>query len=252
MSDIATSLKDQYTAQVTADIERVSQEREHVRTEISALQQRLETLEADHRQLLQLRATLTGEPAAAAQRPAPEGAAAQPKSSASKAGEPRADERKTGESKAGQSKAGESKTGDSKTGDSKTGDSKTGDSKAGERKTGEKAGAGAKVPRPRSSQPAARARVERRGAKAGRGEVTWGELLLSYLAGEQEPKSVAEITHGVSTAHPARTVQAAVVRNTLEALVAQDKVQRRKQARSVTYSVVGQQQEAAAEPSEKA
>ncbi|MEX2981270.1 hypothetical protein [Streptomyces sp. C36] len=192
MPDTATSLKDQYTAQVSADIERVSQEREQVRAEISVLQQRLETLEADHQQLLQLRATLTGEPVATAQ-----------SSSGGTAAEPEAG-----------------------------------------RNTG------AKVPRPRSSQPPARGRAHRRGTQAGRGEATWGEIALSYLTGQQGPQSVAEITHGVSTAHPARTVQATVVRNTLEALVARGKVQRSKQARSVTYSVA-RRQDGAARPGQE-
>ncbi|MEU8547650.1 hypothetical protein AB0C81_11705 [Streptomyces roseoverticillatus] len=202
MPDIATSLTDQYAARVTADIERVSQEREQVRTEISTLQQRLETLESDHQQLLKLQATLTGEPVAAVE-PSPAATTAEPEAG---------------------------------------------------KKTG------AKVPRPRSSQPPARAQADRRGKKAARGEATWGEILLSYLAEQQGPQSVAEITNGVSAAHPARTVQATVVRNTLEALVARGKVQRSKQARSVAYSVAGrqdgvgqaEQKQADVEPSEPA
>ncbi|PSJ30605.1 hypothetical protein B7P34_00935 [Streptosporangium nondiastaticum] len=196
MPDIATSLTDQYAARVTADIERVSQEREQVRAEISALQQRLGTLESDHQQLLKLRATLTGEPVApvAAVEPSPSGTAAEPEEAGKKAG--------------------------------------------------------AKVPRPRSSQPPARARADRRGKKAAPGEATWGEVLLSYLAEQQGPQSVAEITNGVSAAHPARTVQATVVRNTLEALVARGKVQRSKQARSVAYSMAPRQG-GAAQPEQK-
>ncbi|MBF6048481.1 hypothetical protein GO001_25280 [Streptomyces sp. NRRL B-1677] len=201
MPDTANSLTDQYTAQVTADIERVSKEREQVRSEISALQQRLETLEADHQQLLKLQVTLTGEPVATVQ-PSPSDAAV----------EPEADKKPD-----------------------------------------------AKVPRPRSSQPPAPARAGRRGTKAARGEVTWGEIVSSYLAGQQGPQSVAEITNGVSAAHPARTVQATVVRNTLEALVARGKAQRSKQGRSVNYSVTrerdgagrpGQKQASVASPEE--
>ncbi|WP_424886956.1 hypothetical protein [Streptomyces sp. XH2] len=192
MPDIATSLTDQYAARVTADIERVSKEREQVRAEISALQQRLETLESDHQQLLKLQATLTGEPVAAVE-PSPSAAAAEPEAGGK---------------------------------------------------------AGAKVPRPRSSQPPARARADRRGKKAAQREATWGEVLLSYLAAQQGPQSVAEITNGVSAAHPARTVQATVVRNTLEALVARGKVQRSKQARSVAYSMAPQQ-DGTARPEQK-
>ncbi|MFI9311037.1 hypothetical protein [Streptomyces triculaminicus] len=188
MPDTAASLTDQYTAQVTTDIERVTQEREQVRAEISGLEQRLKTLEADHQQLLKLQASLTGEPAAMAP-PSPGGAVGK---------EP-----------------------------------------------------GVEVPRPRSSQPAAHAGARRRGTTAGRGEATWGEIILAYLAGQQgPPQPVADIAHGVSSAHPERTVQEPVVRNTLESLVAKGKVQRRKQARSVTYSAA-RQEDGADRPEQK-
>ncbi|MEU1375471.1 hypothetical protein ABZ442_17680 [Streptomyces triculaminicus] len=187
MPDSAASLTDQYTAQVTADIERVTQEREQVLTEISELQQRLKTLEADHQQLLKLRATLTGEPTAMA-----------PLSPGGTDGR----------------------------------------------------NVGAEVPQPRSPQSAAQAQARHRGTTAGRGEATWGEIILAYLAGQQGPQPVADIADGVSSAHPARTVKATVVRNTLEALVAQGKVQRRKQARSVAYSAA-RQQDGADRPEQK-
>ncbi|MEU8550919.1 BlaI/MecI/CopY family transcriptional regulator [Streptomyces roseoverticillatus] len=165
-------------------MERVSQEREQVRAEIAALQQRLEVLEADHQQLLKLQATLTGEPVAAERPPL---------------------------------------------------SITTDDVEAGPKTS-------ARVPRPRSAKAPASARAGRRGAKkTGRGEPTWGEILLSYLEGQQQPLSVAEITNGVSAAHLARTVQATAVRTTLEGLVARGKVQRSKQGRSVAYSLVGRQ-----------
>ncbi|MFI9307149.1 BlaI/MecI/CopY family transcriptional regulator [Streptomyces triculaminicus] len=178
MPDTAASLTDQYKAQVTTDIKRVTQEREQVRAEILDLQQRLKTLEADHQQLLKLQVALTREPAAPVP-PSPGGT--------------------TGRD------------------------------------------LGTEVPRPRSPQTASRAQARHRGATAGRGETTWGEIILAYLAGQQEPQPVVDIVDGVSSAHPARTVKATVVRNTLEALVAKGRVQRRKQARSVTYSAARRQ-----------
>ncbi|WP_058043832.1 hypothetical protein [Streptomyces roseifaciens] len=175
MSDTATSLTDQYTAQITADIARVSEEREKVREEIAGLQQRLETLEADHRQLLQMQSALTSAPATVVE---------------VSSGRP-----------------------------------------GGRKKS-------VKVPRPRASQAPARARAARPEVKVGRTEATWGEIVLSYLTGQQGPQSVAEITNGVIAAHPARKVQATVLRNTLEGLVARGRVQRAKQKGSVTYSMV--------------
>ncbi|WP_144440689.1 hypothetical protein [Streptomyces roseifaciens] len=96
----------------------------------------------------------------------------------------------------------------------------------------------AKFPRPHASQAPTRARAAHHEVEGGRAEATWGEIVLSYLAGQQGPQSVAEITNGVGAAHPERTVQATVSRSTLEGLVARGKVQRAKQKGSVTYSMV--------------
>ncbi|MFJ6236251.1 hypothetical protein ACIQH0_19385 [Streptomyces griseus] len=68
------------------------------------------------------------------------------------------------------------------------------------------------------------------------GEPTWLELTTAYLGGQSEPRSAAEIAAALTEAHPERTVQVPVVRNTLEQGVAQGVLERSKQGRSVFYS----------------
>ncbi|PVC80825.1 hypothetical protein [Streptomyces sp. CS014] len=67
-------------------------------------------------------------------------------------------------------------------------------------------------------------------------EPTWLELTTAYLGGQSEPRSAAEVAASLSEAHPERTAQVTVVRNTLEHGVAQGLLERSKQGRSVFYS----------------
>ncbi|MER7137201.1 hypothetical protein AB0932_30905 [Streptomyces sp. NPDC006682] len=94
------------------------------------------------------------------------------------------------------------------------------------------------------SAPKARARAGQK-APAGRnaaskaaGEPTWRELVTGYLADQREPKSAAEVAAALTEAHPQRTTQVTVVRNTLEQGVAHGLLERSKQGRSVYYSPV--------------
>lgn len=70
------------------------------------------------------------------------------------------------------------------------------------------------------------------------GEPTWLDRTTAYLADQSEPKSAAEVTSALAEAHPERTVPAALVRNSLEQGVAQGRVERSKQGRSVFYSSI--------------
>ncbi|MFF9100049.1 hypothetical protein ACF1AU_05585 [Streptomyces rubrogriseus] len=65
------------------------------------------------------------------------------------------------------------------------------------------------------------------------------ELVRRHLAAQSEPRSAAEVTAGLNQAHPERTVQTTVVRNTLEGLVAKQHAQRTKQGSSVYYTATG-------------
>ncbi|WP_406387515.1 hypothetical protein [Streptomyces sp. NBC_00887] len=70
----------------------------------------------------------------------------------------------------------------------------------------------------------------------GEAEETWAALASSYLAGQNEPKSAAEVSAALTEAHPQRKVQAPVVRNALEHGVARGLLERSKQGRSVYYT----------------
>ncbi|WP_332880940.1 hypothetical protein [Streptomyces sp. NBC_00564] len=61
----ATNLKAQYTAQVTADLERNAKEQEHVGAEIAALHEQLDALRHDQALLVNMRQALGSEEAAA-------------------------------------------------------------------------------------------------------------------------------------------------------------------------------------------
>ncbi|MFD7127329.1 MULTISPECIES: hypothetical protein [Streptomyces] len=109
-----------------------------------------------------------------------------------------------------------------------------------------KGGKGAAVPAARGSNRKkaagkAAAAAGRKGSKNAvspkkAGEPTWLELTIAYLGGQSEPRSAAEVAASLTEAHPERTVQVTVVRNSLEQGVAQGLLERSKQGRSVFYS----------------
>ncbi|MFB7867845.1 hypothetical protein [Streptomyces sp. NPDC056069] len=63
-------------------------------------------------------------------------------------------------------------------------------------------------------------------------------LVSMHLAEHGGPRSAAEVAAAVSEAHPDRKVSIAVVRNTLENLVAKSEASRMKQQKSVFYSII--------------
>lgn len=65
---------------------------------------------------------------------------------------------------------------------------------------------------------------------------TLRDMVTRHLAGQNEPRSVAEVTFELQAAHTDRTVKATVVRNTLENLVARGDAERSKQGGSVYYT----------------
>lgn len=78
------------------------------------------------------------------------------------------------------------------------------------------------------------------------------ELVRRHLAEQREPRSAAEITTALGTAHPDRGIKTTVVRTTLEGLVARTQAQRTKQGSSVYYTAPDAQQAAAPKDKEKA
>jgi hypothetical protein len=67
-----------------------------------------------------------------------------------------------------------------------------------------------------------------------------GELLAELLARHDEPRLAKELRAQLMEEHPDRAPTPQVVRNTLESLVAKGRIERRKQQRSVMYTLVGQ------------
>jgi hypothetical protein len=90
----------------------------------------------------------------------------------------------------------------------------------------------------KSAAPARRRTATKAAAKASPAPSgpTLVELVREHLAGQQEPRSAAEISTALGRQHPERTVKATVVRTTLEGLVARNQAQRSKQGSSVFYT----------------
>ncbi|WP_331750931.1 kinetochore protein SPC24 (plasmid) [Streptomyces globisporus] len=118
---------------------------------------------------------------------------------------------------------------------------------------------GAPKPRPEGKSkaaavPAARTNKETptgKGRKSGReagaqrkasprtpGQPTWLDRTTAYLADQSEPKSAVEVASALAEAHPERTAPVPIVRNALEQGVAQGRVERSKQGRSVFYTSI--------------
>ncbi|MGW1777926.1 hypothetical protein ACWCQQ_02130 [Streptomyces sp. NPDC002143] len=61
-------------------------------------------------------------------------------------------------------------------------------------------------------------------------------LVREHLAGQDEPRSAAEVAQSLGQLHPERGIKTTVVRTTLEGLVAKNHAQRSKQGTSVFYT----------------
>ncbi|WP_225823958.1 hypothetical protein [Streptomyces naphthomycinicus] len=66
-----------------------------------------------------------------------------------------------------------------------------------------------------------------------------GELLIELLGAHDGPRSAKELRDELMRRHPDRSPTPQVVRNTLESLVAKGRILRRKQERSVSYTLAG-------------
>jgi hypothetical protein len=64
------------------------------------------------------------------------------------------------------------------------------------------------------------------------------DLVREYLADQNEPRSVADISTALARRHPGRSIKPTVVRNNLETLVAKDRAQRTKRGASVFYTAL--------------
>ncbi|MFF4761287.1 hypothetical protein [Streptomyces sp. NPDC001292] len=76
------------------------------------------------------------------------------------------------------------------------------------------------------------------GAKGKSRQPLLGDLLADLLSKYDEPRLAKELRDELLEKHPDRNPTPQVVRNTLESLVAKGRIQRRKQQRSVMYTLV--------------
>ncbi|MGW0948744.1 hypothetical protein ACWD4O_40140 [Streptomyces sp. NPDC002623] len=92
----------------------------------------------------------------------------------------------------------------------------------------------------KKSDPAARKSAGRtrtpRTAAAEPAQPSLVSLVREHLAGQDEPRSAAEVAQSLGQLHPERGIKTTVVRTTLEGLVAKNHAQRSKQGTSVFYT----------------
>ncbi|MEU4348126.1 hypothetical protein [Streptomyces sp. NPDC023838] len=210
-----TTLKDQYAARVTADLEANQQDQSRIRAELDTLKDQLEALERDHGLLQTMHHTLTGAAAAAATT-----------ATASKRDTARVPAKTAPAKTAAPAKV---PTPRSKKTEVKTEVKPAGKTAA--KPAGKTVAKPARTPR-KNTAPAKTASR----AKADTSGPTLREVVLGLFAGHQEPRTVADILTELTTAHPDRTTSPQVVRNTLEALVAKGELERERKQGSVFYT----------------
>lgn len=86
-----------------------------------------------------------------------------------------------------------------------------------------------------------RKRTSTRSSETGRSKPSLRELVAQYLLNRSEPRSAAEVAAALANEHPQRNLSIPLVRNAIEAQVAQGTVARTKQGRSVFYSALKEQ-----------
>ncbi|MCX5372271.1 hypothetical protein [Streptomyces sp. NBC_00103] len=212
----ATELTSQYTAQVTADLERNTKEQERVGVEIAALQEQLASLQRDHTVLVNIQQAIDAVPV--------------PDTTAAPSGNvPVPAPRK----KAAPSGTGKRTRPGKKTQPS----SKTAAQPA--RTAGKTAGKSAGKPSAGKAEAAQTA------------QPTLVDLVRRHLTEQSEPRSAAEIATALGQAHPERAIKTTVIRTTLEGLVAKTQAQRSKQGSSVFYTAADSSRSAATPQSEE-
>lgn len=215
-----TELTSQYTAQVTADLERNTKEQERVGVEIAALQEQLASLQRDHAVLVNIQQAIDAVPVPDTTAP-PSGNVPVPaprkKAAPSGTGKRTRPSKKTQPSR--QTAAQPARSADKAAGKS-----------AG--KTAGKPSAG----KTEVAQPA---------------QPTLVDLVRRHLTEQSEPRSAAEIATALGQAHPERAIKTTVIRTTLEGLVAKTQAQRSKQGSSVFYTAADSSRSAATAQSEE-
>jgi hypothetical protein len=239
----ATELASQYSVQVTADLERNVKEQERISGEITDLQRQLAALQHDHALLVNMQQALgITAPAASSPaevRPAAPGAVPVPAPRDSAAAGTAGTGGRKRSAKAGTSAR---RAAASKPASGRTSKSSPKPASASASPAGSASGPAAKAAgKPVSVKKAAvkktvakKAPVKKAAVQAA--QPTLVELVRGHLAGQQEPRSAAEVAAALAEAHTGRTIKTTVVRTTLEGLVARNQAQRTKQGTSVYYT----------------
>ncbi|MEV6117812.1 hypothetical protein AB0L59_36460 [Streptomyces sp. NPDC052109] len=198
-----TELTSQYVSQVTNDLDNNVKEQERITAEIAGLQEQLAALEHDHTVLVSMRQALgvASRPSAPATADAAVVPAPRTKSTTG-SGTRRAPKKTTDERSEREKQPAKKPAAD-----------KSAVTKPAPKKTAAKKTAG------QTAQP------------------TLVELVRRLLAEQQEPRSAAEVSEALGSAHPDRQIQTKVIRTTLENLVARNSAQRTKQGSSVFYTL---------------
>ncbi|MFF0303953.1 hypothetical protein ACFYTV_25035 [Streptomyces sp. NPDC004562] len=256
-STTVTELTSQYSAQVTADLERNRKEQDRVADEIEALQGQLTALRHDQSVLENIQRALGAaqESVAAPERPEAERPEAeQPEAEQKEAeqkeeGEPVAvvpaprtqEPRTTRRTKAAGAGKRTKETRPAKPAKGKS----TGTGVPSRRRTGAKSAAtntgknaGKNLGRNTGRSTAkTSAKAVEAATSSSASSPSLVELVRGHLAERQEPRSAAEVASALAERYPERGVKATVVRSTLEGLVARTQAHRSKQGRSVFYTV---------------
>ncbi|MFF3505467.1 hypothetical protein [Streptomyces sp. NPDC003247] len=229
MSDVTTAsngVTSQYAAQVAGDLERNLKEQERIAGEIAVLQGQLAALEQDRSVLLNVQQALGVEPAvppAAAVAVEPAAAAPGP---VAEVPAPR------GKKQPATGTAQRKRTGKSAPPARK----QDGRKKAARTTTARTTEAGATTA-PTTEARATTARTTGAGTTAAEpAKPSLVSLVREHLAGQNEPRSAAEIAQWLDKHHPERGIKTTVVRSTLEGLVARNQAHRSKQGTSVFYT----------------
>ncbi|MFE6821775.1 hypothetical protein [Streptomyces sp. NPDC057690] len=220
----ATELTSQYTAQVTADLERNTKEQERVGVEIAALQEQLASLQRDHTVLVNIQQAIDAVPVPDSTAP-PSGNVPVPaprkKAAPSGRAERTRPSKKTRPSR--KTAAQPAQTAGQTAGKS----------------TGKSAGKSAGKPSAGKAEAVQTA------------QATLVDLVRRHLTEQSEPRSAAEIATALGQAHPERAIKTTVIRTTLEGLVAKTQAQRSKQGSSVFYTAADPSRSAATARSEE-
>ncbi|OQR61552.1 hypothetical protein B6E66_24090 [Streptomyces maremycinicus] len=224
----ATELTSQYSAQVSADLERNAKEQQRIGAEIAALQEQLAAHQRDQAVLVSIQQAIGAAPVAAEPAAPSENTTVPAPRARKKAAESGTTER----ARAKKSASAPRRSSAAKpTAEKRAAEKPTAEKRAAEKRAAEKGTA--KAEPAKAAQP------------------TLVDLIRGHLAGLSEPRSAAEITTALGEAHPDRNVKTTVVRTTLEGLVAKSLAQRSKQGTSVFYTATEVPEQGASPQAEK-